>query len=149
MKLEEEIKQSKFRNEYHKLAVNIMYSYGWLMNLQAKLFVKYDITGNQYNILRILRGQYPNPANVNLLKERMVDKMSDASRLVERLRVKKYVQRESCPNDRRRVNVSITQKGLDVLAEIDKLNDRYDAFFKNLSIEESKVINDLLDTMRG
>jgi len=149
MKLEEEIKQSKFRNEYHKLAVNIMYSYGWLMNLQAKLFVKYDITGNQYNILRILRGQYPNPANVNLLKERMVDKMSDASRLVERLRVKKYVQRELCPNDRRRVNVSITQKGLDVLAEIDKLNDQYDALFKNLSIEESKVINDLLDKMRG
>lgn len=149
MKLEEEIKQSKFRNEYHKLAVNIMYSYGWLMNLQAKLFVKYDITGNQYNILRILRGQYPNPANVNLLKERMVDKMSDASRLVERLRVKKYVQRELCPNDRRRVNVSITQKGLHALAEIDKLNDQYDAFFKRLSLEESKVINDLLDKMRG
>lgn len=149
MKLEEEIKQSKFRNEYHKLAVNIMYSYGWLMNLQAKLFVKYDITGNQYNILRILRGQYPNPANVNLLKERMVDKMSDASRLVERLRVKKYVQRELCPNDRRRVNVSITQKGLHALAEIDKLNDQYDAFFKSLSLDESKVINDLLEKMRG
>lgn len=149
MKLEEEIKQSKFRNEYHKLAVNIMYSYGWLMNLQAKLFVKYDITGNQYNILRILRGQYPNPANVNLLKERMVDKMSDASRLVERLRVKKYVERVSCPVDRRRVNVSITQKGLDLLAEIDKLNSQYDSFFQNLSTEESKVINELLDKMRG
>lgn len=149
MKLEEEIKQSKFRNEYHKLAVNIMYSYGWLMNLQAKLFIKYDITGNQYNILRILRGQYPNPANVNLLKERMVDKMSDASRLVERLRVKKYVERVSCPVDRRRVNVSITQKGLDLLAEIDKLNEQYDDFFRNLSPDESKVINELLDKMRG
>ncbi len=149
MKLEEEIKQSKFRNEKHKLAVNIIYSYSWLMNKQTELFAEHDITGNQYNILRILRGQHPKPATVNLLKERMVDKMSDTSRLVERLRVKKYVQRELCPNDRRRVNVSITQKGLDVLAEIDKLNDRYDAFFKNLSIEDSKVINELLDKMRG
>lgn len=149
MKLEEEIKQSKFRNEYHKLAVNIIYSYSWLMNLQAKLFVKYDITGNQYNILRILRGQYPNPATVNLLKERMVDKMSDASRLVERLRVKGYVKRDLCPVDRRRVDVSITQKGLEMLAEIDKLNDQYDAFFQNITPEESKAINELLDKMRG
>lgn len=149
MKLEEEIKQSKFRNEKHKLAVNIIFSYSWLMNLQAKLFVKYDITGNQYNILRILRGQHPNPVTVNLLKERMVDKMSDASRLVERLRVKGYVKRDLCPKDRRRVDVSITQKGLDILAEIDKLNDQYDSFFKNLNDDESKAINELLDKMRG
>src|SRR3989339_1932793 len=110
MKLEEEIKQSKFRNEYHKLAVNIMYSYGWLMNLQAKLFIKYDITGNQFNILRILRGQYPNPATVNLLKERMLDKMSDASRLVERLRIKGFIKRDLKPNDRRCVDVIISEK---------------------------------------
>jgi len=119
------------------------------MNLQAKLFVKYDITGNQYNILRILRGQHPNPATVNLLKDRMVDKMSDASRLVERLRVKGYVKRDLCLVDRRRVDVSITHKGLDMLAEIDKLNDQYDAFFQNLTLEESKAINELLDKMRG
>ncbi len=149
MKLEEEIKQSRFRNEFHKLAVNIIYSYSWLMNKQAELFAEYDITGNQYNILRILRGQYPNPATVNLLKDRMVDKMSDASRLVERLRVKGYVKRDLCPVDRRRVDVLITQKGLDMLSEIDKLNDQYDAFFQSLTPEESKVINELLDKMRG
>ncbi|KAF0148910.1 MAG: transcriptional regulator [Ignavibacteria bacterium] len=149
MKLEDEIRQSKFRNEKHKLAVNIIFSYSWLLKLQTKLFDKYDITGNQYNILRILRGQYPNPATVNLLKERMVDKMSDSSRLVERLRLKGYVKRELCSKDRRRVDVSITQKGLEILAEMDKLNGKYDSFFQNLSEDESKAINELLDKMRG
>lgn len=149
MKLEEEIKQSKFRNEYHKLAVNIFYTYSWLLNLQSKLFKKFKITSNQYNILRILRGQYPNPATINLLKDRMIDKMSDASRLVERLRKKGLVKRELCENDRRRVDVIITDKGLKLLSDIDKLNDEYDSFFKNLSLTESKTLNDLLDKLRG
>src|SRR3989304_4168006 len=86
MKLEEEIKQKKFRNEYHKLAVNILYTHGWLLNNQAAFLKKHDLTSAQFNILRILRGQYLNSASVNLLKERMLDKMSDASRLVERLK---------------------------------------------------------------
>lgn len=149
MKLEEEIKQSKFRNEYHKLAVNIFYTYSWLLNLQTQLFKKFKITSNQYNILRILRGQYPNPATINLLKDRMIDKMSDASRLVERLRKKGLVKRELCKNDRRRVDVVITDKGLKLLSDIDKLNDEYDSFFKNLSVTESKTLNDLLDKLRG
>jgi len=149
MKLEEEIKQSKFRNEYHKLAVNIFFTYSWLLNLQTQLFKKFKITSNQYNILRILRGQYPNPATINLLKDRMIDKMSDASRLVERLRKKGLVKRELCENDRRRVDVIITDKGLKLLSDIDKLNDEYDSFFKNLSVTESKTLNDLLDKLRG
>ena len=149
MKLEEEIKQSKFRNEYHKLAVNIFYTYSWLLNLQTQLFKKFKITSNQYNILRILRGQHPNPATINLLKDRMIDKMSDASRLVERLRKKGLVKRELCKNDRRRVDVVITDKGLKLLSDIDKLNDEYDSFFRNLSVTESKTLNDLLDKLRG
>jgi DNA-binding MarR family transcriptional regulator len=149
MKLEEEIKQQKFRNEYHKLAVNVIYTYGWLMNSQSELFSKYKITSNQFNILRILRGQYPNPATVNLLKERMLDKMSDASRLVERLRVKGLVKRELSSNDRRCVDVIITEKGLKLLLEMDKLNDKHDLLFKNLSDSEAKKLNDLLDKLRG
>jgi DNA-binding MarR family transcriptional regulator len=149
MKLEQEIKQSRFRNEFHKLAVNIIFSNGWLMNLQSQLFKNFHITGNQYNILRILRGQHPDPATVNLLKERMVDKMSDASRLVERLRVKGLVKRELCPTDRRTVDVVITDKGLKILAEIDKLNNEYDSFFSNLNEKEAGRLNDLLDKMRG
>jgi len=149
MKLEQEIKQSKFRNEYHKLAVNIIFSNGWLMNLQNELFRQFQITGNQFNILRILRGQYPNPATVNLLKDRMVDRMSDASRLVERLRLKGLVKRELCAGDRRSVDVLITDKGLKLLEEIDKLNDDYDSFFKKLNSAEAKKLNDLLDKMRS
>ncbi|MCX7876792.1 MAG: MarR family transcriptional regulator [Melioribacteraceae bacterium] len=149
MKLEEEIKQPKFRNEFHKLAVNIFYTYSWLLNLQNHLFKKYKITSNQYNILRILRGQYPNPATINLLRERMIDKMSDASRLVERLRTKGFVKREICKTDRRRVDVIITEKGLNLLKEIDKLNNQYDAFFKNLNEKEAELLNNLLDKMRG
>ncbi len=148
MKLELEIKQPKFRNEYHKLAVNILYTNGWLVNLYANLFSKYDITSNQFNILRILRGQYPNPATVNLLKERMLDKMSDASRLVERLRIKGFIKRDLKPNDRRCVDVVITDKGLHLLKEIDKLNDKHDSFLKKLSESEAKKLNNLLDKLR-
>lgn len=149
MKLEQEIKQTKFRNEYHKLAVNIIYSYSWLMNLHEELFTKFHITSNQFNILRILRGQHPNPATVNLLKERMLDKMSDASRLVERLRIKGFVKRDVCPLDRRRVDIFITDNGLKLLAEVDKLSNKYDSLLKNLSANDAKELNDLLDKLRG
>ena len=146
--LEEEIKQEKFRNEYHKLAVNIVFTHNWLMGLQSEMFNGFEITANQFNILRILRGQYPNPATINLLKERMMDKMCDASRLVERLRLKGYVKRELSPDDRRRVDVIITGEGLNLLSGIDKLNAKYDAFFENLTGDEAILLNDLLDKMR-
>ena len=149
MKLEQEIKQPKFRNEYHKLAVNILYTNGWLVNLYSNLFSKHDITSNQYNIIRILRGQYPHPATVNLLKERMLDKMSDASRLVERLRIKGFVKRDLSSKDRRCVDVIITDKGLNLLNEIDKLNDKHDSFLKNLSESEAKKLNNMLDKLRN
>lgn len=149
MKLEEEIKQKKFRNEYHKLAVNILYTHGWLVNHHAEHLKKSGITGAQYNILRILRGQYPNPASVNLLKERMLDKMSDASRLVERLLQKNLVDRRICPDDRRRVEVIITERGLNLLKELDQKEDEFDKLFKNLDEAEVKAVNDLLDKMRG
>ena len=148
MKLEHEIKQPKFRNEFHKLAVNILYTNGWLMNMYSMLFSKYGITSNQFNILRILRGQHPNPATINLLKDRMLDKMSDASRLVERLRLKGLVKRNLKTDDRRCVDVFITGKGLRLLEEIDKLNDKHDSFLKNLSEREAKKLNDLLDKLR-
>ena len=149
MKLEEEIKQKKFRNEYHKLAVNIFYTHGWLINNQAAFLKKHDLTSAQFNILRILRGQYPNPASINLLKERMLDKMSDASRLVERLKQKDLVDRKICPEDRRRVEVLITEKGMKLLGEIDKHDDEIDQAFKKLNLSEAKTVNKLLDKMRG
>lgn len=149
MKLEEEIKQKKFRNEFHKLAVNLIYTNSWLMSYQSALLKKYDITAAQYNILRILRGQHPSPASVNLLKERMLDKMSDASRLVDRLLAKKLVERNVCLEDRRRVEIKISRDGLKILEEIDKSDNDFDNKLKSISSAEAKQLNELLDKVRG
>lgn len=149
MRLEEEIKQSKFKSEFQKLAVNIIYTHGWLMNKQSYFFDKYDLTPSQYNILRILRGQFPNPISVNLLKDRMLDKMSDTSRLVERLRKKDLVNRKICKNDRRKADVIISEKGLNLLKEIDHLDDYFTHLFKNINEEEAAGINEILDKIRG
>ncbi|MDP3442179.1 MAG: MarR family transcriptional regulator [Ignavibacteria bacterium] len=149
MKLEEEIHQKKFRNEYHKLAVNIIFTHGWLIEHQNRLLKEYKVTGAQFNILRILRGQHPNPASVNLLKERMLDKMSDATRLVDRLISKGFVDRKICPDDRRRVEVKITDAGLSLLEKIDEHNNEFDNNLIHLSEHDAKTINDLLDKLRG
>ncbi len=148
MKIEEEIK-SKFSNDYQKLAVNIMFTHGWLLQLQNELLKKYDISVQQYNILRILRGSHPEPATVTLLKERMLDKMSDASRLVERLRVKELLKREYCEHDRRRSDITITKRGLDLLNEIDKHQLTFEKKLQKLSTDEAISLNTLLDKLRG
>jgi len=148
MKLEEEISQKQFRNEYQKLAVNIFYTHGWLMDNYNQIFKKYALTGNQFNILRILRGQYPNYASINLLKERMLDKMSDASRLVERLCAKSLIKRTICPNDRRKVDVLISEKGLNLLNDLDKHDVDFDNILGKISESEAKELNSLLDKIR-
>lgn len=149
MKLEEEIKQKKFRNEYHKLAVNIIYTHGWLFNHQSSFFKKNNITAAQYNILRILRGQFPSSASINLLKERMLDKMSDASRLVDRLEIKGLVERKVCPDDRRRADVVISKKGITLLEKMTKVDEQFDSLLKNLKPSEAKLLNELLDKLRN
>ena len=148
MRLEEEIFQKKFINEYHKANVNIVYTYNWLMNYQIQNLKPYGITMQQYNILRILRGQHPNPATIKLIKERMLDKMSDASRLVEKLRVKGLADRNICSHDRRNVDVCITEKGLKLLTEMDKFSNQIEKKFSNLNEKEIKKLNDLLDKLR-
>lgn len=148
MNLDVEIKQKNFKSEYHKLAVNIIFTHGWLLSHQKEIFDKYDITSTQFNILRILRGQHPNPGSINLLKERMLDKMSDVSRLVERLRVKGLVIRKTCNVDRRKSDVTISDKGLKLLKTLDSLDDDFEKLISNISTEEAKTINKLLDKMR-
>src|SRR5262245_11033120 len=120
MKLEDEIVQKKFKSPAHKLGVNLIYTFNWLDTFHQKHFKKHGITPQQFNVLRILRGQHPDPATIKLLKERMLDKMSDASRIVEKLRVKSLVDRHTCPTDRRNCDVRITEKGLKLLMKIDE-----------------------------
>ncbi|MCU0431247.1 MAG: MarR family transcriptional regulator [Cytophagaceae bacterium] len=149
MRLEDEIKQKNFRSDYQKGVVNIIFTFNWLDQKQRDLLKPFDITSQQYNILRILRGQFPNPATINLLKERMLDKMCDASRLVDRLLKKKLVERKTCENDRRAVDIIITQEGLDLLQNLEGVIKEHEKFMHRLSEIEIKTLNELLDKLRG
>lgn len=148
MSLEQDIQQKDFRNEFQKAYLNIFYTHYFLVDNQNNVFKRYDITRQQYNVLRILRGQYPGHASVNLIKERMLDKMSDASRIVERMRIKGLITREHCENDKRSVEVKITPKGLELLAGMQATVDNFDAMLRNLSEEETRQLNYLLDKIR-
>ncbi len=150
MELEKEIYQTTgFKNDYHKIVVNLIYSYSWVTGLVKERLNKKEVTLQQYNILRILRGQYPNPATINLLKERMLDKMSDASRIVERLVQKELVTRCINKNDRRAVDILITEKGLEVLQSLDPIVTPEDVLRANLTDGEAAQLNSLLDKLRG
>lgn len=149
MRLEEEIKQKEFTNDYHKAIVNLMYTFNWLDSQSKDFFKKYDLTSQQYNILRILRGQYPRPSTINLLKDRMLDKMCDASRIVERLRLKNLLERKQCPEDRRSVDILISPKGLELLEKIDRDLENFYGIMKHLNKEEIQQFNDLMDKLRG
>jgi DNA-binding MarR family transcriptional regulator len=149
MRLEDEISQKQFRNNKHKAIVNLVYTYNWIYSKQYDLLKPYDLTIQQYNILRILKGQHPSPASIKLLKERMLDKMSDVSRLVEKLRIKELVERRECPVDRRNVDVLITQKGLNLLEEMDDKINEFDNLLLNLKENEIDQLNIILDKMRG
>lgn len=150
MRIEQAIHQKKFRSEYQKLVVNILYSASWLNQISGKLLRPFGISPEQYNILRILRGMHPEPATVKTLTERMIDKTSNASRLVEKLRQKGLVERSECSLDRRRVDVQITEKGLSLLADasVAMENDLEQSFIL-LGESEAAMLNDLLDKMRG
>jgi DNA-binding MarR family transcriptional regulator len=149
MKLEEEIKQKRFNGEYEKLNVNILFTGNWINLINAKNLKPFGLTLPQYNVLRILRGQYPNPATVNLLIERMLDKSSNASRIVDKLLIKGLATRRVCKKDRRSVDVVITEKGLKLLKKIDSYQMEWQRIFSTLNKNEAKKLNVLLDKLRG
>jgi len=150
MKIEEVLKQSAtFSNEYEKLVVNLMYTSSWLNLIELKFFKQFDLSVQQYNILRILRGQKGAALGIQSITERMIDKTSNSSRLVEKLKHKKLVERLECPEDRRSVNVFITQAGLELLASIDEQMPEMNEQFSSLNVEEAKKLNALLDKLRS
>jgi DNA-binding MarR family transcriptional regulator len=148
MSLEQDIGQKDFRSEYHKAVLNILHTHYYLVDKMNDLFKKHDITRQQYNVLRILRGQLPGSASVNLIRDRMLDKMSDASRIVERLRIRDFVTRDYAENDKRRVDVKITEKGIDLLAVMQSEVDSFDDLVSGLTEEEARQLNALLDKLR-
>jgi DNA-binding MarR family transcriptional regulator len=149
MRLEDEISQEQFVNEHHKTLVNLIYTHSFLINRMSGFFKSQGITRQQYNVLRILRGQHPEATNLNLIKERMLDKMSDASRIVERLRIKKLVNRKKSRSDRREVEISISQQGLSLLESMDEEIQQLYTLFDGLSDQELKTLNQLLDKFRN
>lgn len=149
MSLEKEIHQKEFRNEYHKATLNIIVTHNYVVGKMNDMFKDFDITRQQFNVLRILRGQHPGHASVNLIKDRMLDKMSDASRIVERLRIKDLIKREDCKNDKRAVEVTITEKGLQLLDTMEGHVAKVDELLYGLSESEARELNMLLDKVRS
>jgi DNA-binding MarR family transcriptional regulator len=149
MSLEEKIKQTKFKSPEHKLGLNLLFSSHQIQYLLHQNFRDKEITHQQYNVLRILRGQYPNPCNLKLIKERMLDPMSDASRIIDKLIKKEFVQRKESKKDRRNVDLLISNKGLKLLESLDYLDDTFKDLFDKLSAEEVEQLNNLFDKMQS
>ncbi len=147
--IESEVKQEKFQSEFQKAAVNILFTGSWLYNINAAFLKEFDITPEQFNVLRILRGSHPRPMMLADITCRMIDKNSNATRLVEKLRLKGLVKREICKNNRRQVDISITDKGLSLLTKIDRASDAWLSVLKNLTKTEAQELNRLLDKLRG
>lgn len=149
MRIEDEIKQESFSSEFQKLIINLLFTGNWVYAKNKKFLKPYGISPEQYNVLRILRGQHPKPASINLLNERMLDRMSNVSRLVEKLRVRELIKRRECSNDRRQVDITITDKGLQLLARLDNDILLLEEKFKTLSMDEAMELNKLLDKFRS
>ena len=147
--LEEEIKQSKFRSEYQKAVLNISVTASVIQAGISRLLKQFDLSSEQYNVLRILRGQKGNPASILLIQERMMDKNSNASRLVDKLVLKKLVTRKQCPEDRRQVEVLITEKGLKLLAKLDEPIEAMENTDCGISEKELQRLNKLLNIIRN
>ena len=150
MKIEEAIQQKKFTSEYQKALINILYTSGQILSNNTRVLRPFNISQQQFNVLRILRGLHPHTATVKLLTERMLDKMSNASRLVEKLKQKGLVERLTCEKDRRRVDISITEKGLKLVEEASLVIEKnIEEIYSVLTKEEAQQLSDLLDKIRG
>jgi len=149
MPLEQEIKQEKFHNEQQKAAINILYTGSWLYNINAGYLKKSGITPEQFNVLRILRGSFPKPMMLAEITERMIDKSSNCTRLVEKLRQKGLVNRVTCESNRRQVDISITDKGQQLLKKIDTSQPAWMDTMGRISKAEAKELNRILDKLRS
>ena len=149
MGIESDIHQSKFVSAKQKAMINLLYTYGWMIEQIKEFLSEEDITHQQYNILRILRGSHPEPLSTLQIRERMLDKMSDTSRIVDRLIAKHLVKKSVCPKDKRLVDVTITEKGQKLLKKLDARQDNVALVMGNLSEKEAEQLSALLDKLRS
>ncbi len=151
MEIEKEINQQKpFVNEFIKAEINLSYTTSWMGKCKAEILKPYNISWQQFNILRILRGMNSKPASIKLLMDRMIDKMSNASRLVEKLKSKGYVRRQESAIDRRQVDILITSEGLELVNKVSILiENQLSAKFETITNEEAVELNRILNKLRG
>ena len=140
MGIEKDIQQTNFRNEFQKMGINIIYTANWLNEKMGQILATEDITQQQYNILRILRGSEC-PLSTLKIRERMLDKMSDTSRIVDRLILKGLVEKTACVKDKRLVDIIVTKKGLQLLEKLDALNEQIDSILKGVSEKEAAFVS--------
>ena len=147
MGIEQDIQQPNFRNEFQKMGINLLFTANWLNEQIGKMLSDEGVTQQQYNILRILRGS-TTPLSTLKIRERMLDKMSDTSRIVDRLIAKELVLKNTCEKDKRLVDITLSPKGLDLVDQLDQFNDRIDALLKGINESEAKTMNQILDKIR-
>ena len=148
MGIEKDIQQSYFRNEFQKMGINIIYTANWLNEKIAQILSNEDITQQQYNILRILRGS-ESPLSTLQIRERMLDKMSDTSRIVDRLLAKGLVEKNACLKDKRLVDITLSKNGYELIEKLDQCNDQIDAVLKGVTEKDAQIINQTLDKIRA
>ena len=149
MKIEDEIKQPEFKDEIQKLMINQLFTGKWVSNIMAKQFKPFNLTHQQSNVLRILRGQKGKSISVSMITERMIDRMSNVSRLIDKLKLKQFVDRTLNDKDKRQVDIVITDLGLKLIDEIEKHESELKDKFNSLTIDEAKELNRLLDKLRS
>ncbi len=148
MTIETAIKQKKFSNPYHKILVNITYTANWLMNKQMEILRPFDLSPQQYNVLRILKGSYPDPMRVQDISERMLDKTSNTSRLIDKLVLKKLVEKQLCQYDRRAVDILINTAGIELLNKTTPLIVSLESLLHHVDPEDVENLSHVLDRLR-
>lgn len=150
MSIENDIMQKKFRSPLHKVYLNILFTSNWILSKELEIFKTYGLSSQQYNVLRILKGQHPNAVKVGSIAERMLDRNSNTSRLIDKLYQKKYVDRVVCPKDRRAMDVTLTPAGLQVLEDLEPIiAERENTTAQYITEEEATLMSNLLDKLRN
>ena len=150
MRIEQAINQRKFKDDYHKIVVNLLFTGNWLRNTLGANLKKHKLLPQHYNALRIIKGRHPEPVSAGDIKDVMLDKASDVTRLLDKLEKLEYVQRRLCPHNRRKMDISITPQGLKLLSDVDILMDTfYEDLAERITEEEAATLSDLLDKIRG
>ncbi|WP_246343639.1 MarR family winged helix-turn-helix transcriptional regulator [Adhaeribacter radiodurans] len=148
MKLEEEIKQKSFKSPHHRMMVNIMFTGNFLQKRLLCMMRSFGVSPQQHNVLSILRGQHPNPCSLGDIQERMLDRMSNATRLVDKLLEKGLAERCQCTANRRKIDITITETGLALLKQIEEKVPPFEELFPAITPEEASILGQLLDKVR-